>query len=226
YKKFDLGINVTDKSKVLPNNTTSTENNKVSDQNVEKSPPGTLNEEAKKSSTYLPTLNKKYTYYNKYVDGDECAVDVWVGHIEGVPLMSMSNIIPQSEVFTEHIVKRDDGIYLIADYNPEIYIKYLPSEILEGASWEMDGISFKIEEINVSCNMGFKTFENCIVVKQDFAQAGYNYKVWYAPGVGVVKSVYADSGGMYQKLTGISDMKESEVKELLLKYSANIDKIK
>ncbi|MGH4120972.1 hypothetical protein [Clostridium sp.] len=136
HKKFNSGSNVTDKPKALINNTTSTENNKVSDQNVEKSPQGTPNEELNKSSTYLPTLNKKYTYYNKYVDGDEGEVDVWVGHIEGVPLMSMSNIIPQSEVFTEHIVKRDDGIYLIADYNPEIYIKYLPSEILEGASYD------------------------------------------------------------------------------------------
>lgn len=196
--------------------------------NVVKTPTTQDTESVKreKAEAYLPALNKKYNYYNKYTDGSEGAVDLLVGHIDGAALMSMSSIVPESEAFTEHVVKRDDGIFMVSDYDPEVYTKYLPNEIIEGASWESNGIKFQIEKTNISCDMGFKTFENCIIVKQNFAEAGYTYRVWYAPGVGVIKAIYADSGSDYQKLTAITDMNESEIKELLLKYSPNIGKVK
>lgn len=228
YRKFNSRNALKDKtnSEYTVNNTPSTETNKVPNQAEISAEQNNTTSKWENPDVYLPALNKKYTYYNKYVDGDEGTLDVVVGHIDGRAMLSMSSMIPQSEAFTEHVVKRDDGIYLVSDGNPEAYTKYLPNKIIEGASWENSGISFKIEKVNVSCDMGFKTFENCIVVKQNFAEAGYAFRVWYAPEVGVIKSVYADSGSDYQKLTGITDMKENEIKQLLLRYSPNISKIK
>lgn len=231
YRKFKSENEFKDKPKTSNSeytvkDTTLTEANENANEVKTPTVQETVPVKRENADTYLPALNKKYTYYNKYTDGGEGAVDLLVGHIDGAPLMSMSSIIPESEAFTEHVVKRDDGIFMASDYDPEVYTKYLPSEISEGASWESNGIKFQIEKTNTSCDMGFKTFENCIIVKQNFAEAGYAYKVWYAPGVGVIKAIYADSGSDYQKITSITDMNESEIKELLLRYSPNIGTIK
>jgi hypothetical protein len=178
-------------------------------------------------STYIPSLNKKYSYHYKYVDGDEQDFSALVGKLpSSVPIVTITNLYPDSEALTQHIVKRNDGLYIVTDENPDIFSPYLPNSIIDGTSWLIDGITISIEKTNEFCDAGFKKFDHCIVVKRDYPKTGYAFRVWYAPGFGEVKSVDADSNQPYGQLTGVSDVPEKEINAQLAKYSPNIDKIK
>ncbi|MEQ8198901.1 MAG: hypothetical protein ABRQ27_12980, partial [Clostridiaceae bacterium] len=225
YKKFNSEKTAGNVSEKSSSATTAASSDKSAEKPKETTSASSASD-LKKADTYLPGLNKKYTYKNNYVDGTSDIVDIITGHIEGAAVMSMTNIIHDSEAYTEHIVRRSDGLYTVSDENTAEYVRYLPDTISKGLSWESSGIAFKIEETNASCKTGLKSFENCIVVNQNYSGTGYATRVWYAPGIGIVKAVYTDSGSVRQELTGIFDVNESEAKELILKYSLNIGKVK
>lgn len=176
--------------------------------------------------TYLPALNKKYTYSINYADGESGSEDVLVGHLTGKPLLSMAAVIPESEAYTDHIVQRKDGLYSISDNNPDSELKIFPATISVGDTWESSQVQFEIIDIKATCKTDYKTFKNCLVIEENFAEAGYLIRFWYAPGIGIVRSLYADSGQEYQVLTGVSSVKASEMKKLLTQYSPNIAQIK
>jgi hypothetical protein len=231
YKKFNPGGTVkntpgSSNSVSTAASTPSAETKAASNQKQTPAVQNTPEADYTKPDVYLPDLNKKYTYHVNYADGDTGTVDALAGHLDGAPVMTLTSIVPESEAYTQHIVSRQDGMYMVSDENPDVYNMYLPSMMVAGIAWQNNGVTFEVEKSNESCNMGFKTFDNCVVIKQSFTEAGYTFRVWYAPGAGVVKSVYADSGNPYEELTGITDMPESEMKNTLARYSPNIGKIK
>lgn len=175
-------------------------------------------------TTYLPELNRKYTYQVRYADGYEGTEELWAGRIDGPALMSMTSIIPESEGFTEHILKKSDGLYSVSDTYMEP-IRILPAKVVQGASWESGGVGFSILETGASVSTSGMSFDDCIIVRQSFDEAGYGFLVWYAPGVGVVQSLDEGSDSVYYMLVGISDLDPSEVKATLTRYSPNIQQI-
>ena len=176
---------------------------------------------------YLPAINQKYSYFVYYADGTEGVENVLVGHLDGRPIQTTSVLIPESEAYSEHVVRRADGLYSVSDSDPGSRgFKFLPDKIGKGVTWETDAATFQIVEVDVTRQTSLKTFNHCIVIRQEYAEAGYVFRVWYAPGYGTVQSVYSDTGSLYQELTDVTSMKASDINKLLKKYAPNISKIK
>lgn len=175
----------------------------------------------------MPVINQKYTYYVYYPDGTEGIEDVLVGHLEGRPLQTTAVLIPESEAYSTHVVRRADGLYSVADSDPGSRgYRFLPDKIGKGVKWENDGAEFEIVEIHASRQTSLRTFTDCIVVREEYPEADYIFRSWYAPGYGVVQSVYGDTGSLYQELTDVTTMKASDISKQLKKYAPNVSKIK
>lgn len=202
-----------------------------SNSNSEKAQTNSLDKEkliddTKNPMTYIPAANKKYTYYAEYTDGSKQTFDVLAGKLNKVPVLTLVTIIPESEADVQHVVKRNNGLYTVADTNIQETSMFLPNEITEGKEWGNSGVKNKILKTNEICDAGFKKFENCLLIEQNYEEPGYSFKGWYAPGVGLVKSVDSKSGNLYMQLKGITDMSKADVEAQLTKYSPNIDKVK
>lgn len=223
-------------NKDKPNNGNSSVNsgqNSNSQKAIENKPVDTASKELTKEqfdltngASYIPAINKKYTYHYNYVGGEQLIYPMTVGKTDGAPIVTMINLIPQSEAYALHVVKRGDGYYVISDDDPSEASPYLPEKTIEGTSWAVAGVNIEIERVNQICNVGFGKFDNCLVVRRDYPEEEYSFRIWYAPGVGEVKSVYADSNYSYGDLKSIEDVSEKEVRGMIKKYSPNIDKIK
>ena len=180
----------------------------------------------KNPSTYISAVNKKYTYYAEYTDGTTQTFDVIAGKLAKTPVLTVVTIIPESEAMTQHFVKRKDGLYVVDDTNANEASMYLPNELTEGKEWVSNGVKNKILKTNETCDLGFRKFENCLKLEQKYEEAGYTFHGWYAPGVGMVKSIYAESGKIFMELKAIADMPKANVEAQLTKFSPNIDKVK
>ena len=176
--------------------------------------------------TYIPEANKKYTFSADYTDGLSQTYDEIAGKISDLTVISMVTIVPESEAMCQHLVKRNEGIYIVSDSDISVASLYLPSELKVGKEWKGNGSTNKILKTNEICDMGFAKFQNCILVQQNYEEAGYSFNVWYAPGVGYIKSTYADSGKMYIEMKGTVDITETEAKTQLKKFSPNVSGIK
>lgn len=180
----------------------------------------------KSPTTYISAVNKKYTFYAEYPDGSNQTFDMIAGKLPKTPVLTLVTIIPESEASGQHIVKRKDGLYTVDDANTNEASLYLPNELTEGKKWTSNGVKSKILKTNEICDVGFRKFKSCLLIEQNYEEAGYSFKSWYAPKVGLVKSVYSQNGKIYVELKGITDMPKADVEAQLIKYSPNIDKVK
>jgi hypothetical protein len=72
----------------------------------------------------------------------------------------------------------------------------LKSPVRKNAVWVAtnnlgNALNFKIISVSATVTVPAGTYSNCVVVDSDITQLGIAYKArqWYAPGVGIVKSM-------------------------------------
>lgn len=174
---------------------------------------------------YVPAANKKYTYYERYADGDEGEEEVWTGSM-GAPVLVSTLLVRPVLGDVTHFIKRTDGIYNIFDRDPNISVMWLSADLHVGAVYSMDGIMRKILKINETCDLSFIKLSNCVVVQEDFIEAEFTQISWYSPGMGCVLETDVLGKYEYKKLTAVEDISPDKVLPELVKYSPNYLKIK
>jgi hypothetical protein len=173
--------------------------------------------------TYLPSPNKRYNYHVVWPDGEEMELPYETAQIPNFSLVSEAELVPYSEAYTTHYVDGEDGVYSFADWDfGEVHFKWLPNNLMAGYSWENHGRIRTILETGKTVDLGWKKFENCVVVKDEWVEAEYVSVLYLAPGYG---SIYAtDESGNYEyaRLLSVSDLDPATAAATLIKFSPNV----
>ena len=173
--------------------------------------------------TFLPTPNQRYTYYVVWPDGEEMELPYETARIPDFSLVSEAELVPYSEAYTTHYVDGEDGVYSFADWDfGQVHFKWLPNKIVAGYSWENHGKIRTILETGKTVDLGWKRFDNCVVVKDEWLEAEYVSILYLAPGYG---SIYAtDESGNYEiaRLLSVQDLDPATAEATLIKYSPNV----
>lgn len=150
--------------------------------------------------TYLPQSGQRYTYQNTYPDGTQLDLQVLVLRLKGGPLLTAVEVPPESEPYVVHYVPRENGLHTVWESDPSNDFLYLPASIEPGVTWEDRGVFGKILGIGETVDTAGDSYEDCIKVEHVYSETGDATVSWYAPGKGLVRSEYADSGELREQL--------------------------
>lgn len=156
--------------------------------------------------TFISQDNKKYTYQGTYPDGTELTYLQVALRVNGGPLLTQVDVPQEAEPYASHYVERDDGIYTVWETDPSNVFLYLPAVIKVGTVWQDREVSGRILKTGETVVLESGEFTDCILVEQVFSETGYVFNTWYAPGVGLIRSEYAESGKPYELLKKIEPL--------------------
>lgn len=170
---------------------------------------------------YLPKPNMKFTFDIKAPDGEDYSLEIVSGKIPG-SMVTTVELIPESEAFTQHFMAALDGIYVYPDeLQSSEASMWIPFDIKPGREWSTDYGSFKIIKTGEVCDLGFKKFDNCIVVEAKLDAADGAFLNYLAPGLGYIYSKDSASDITTYKLTSMVQISEQEAQEIVKKFSPN-----
>jgi hypothetical protein len=183
-----------------------------------------------RGSTYFPEPGLKCTFFVNYPDGMSGVVErvsALVVSDEAVRVSEVETGVDMGEAygFGFHYVERADGTYYILDQTPMEMFPFLKNNLTPGQTWsyadEFGQITWTVLEMGVDLDLGFTSFKNCLVVKEDNQAAGVQSVTYYAPGRGSVL-VRSPSGTVdYYKMTALSKIDEAQAAGIVKQWSPN-----
>jgi len=171
---------------------------------------------------YLPAPGLRLTYHEQFVDGDEGDWELVTAHLNArVELSSVECLdsyatAGENDVATMHYLSDADGVWKVEDIRPENRELYLPTQIKPGATFSSEGVNGKIVAVGKTCDLGFTTFTDCLVVQRTYG-AGYEETEYFAPGHGIVLTKAGNA--TMRKLTGVTRMDENEATTFVKKHT-------
>ncbi|MEA4924446.1 MAG: zinc ribbon domain-containing protein [Syntrophomonadaceae bacterium] len=188
-----------------------------------------------RASTYLSEPGLKCTFFVNYPDGTAGVVQRISAQIvsnEAVRVSEVETGVDQGEDFGYgfHYVERADGTYYILDETPNEIFPLLKNSMTVGQSWnyqdEYGQVTWTVLDMGVDLNLGFTSFEDCLLVKEDNQAVDFQSITYYAPGRGSVLVIDPSDKTEYYKLTAIEKIDLAQTAESLKKWCPNYYDIK
>lgn len=171
--------------------------------------------------TYLPLINSRYKLYRRYADGDEGAVEILVGALDGGRVAverAESKFFPGDEILDVYRYEiRSNGVYKIPDANPQNGGIWLPAGLKKGKLWKSEGGTYQVVEFDKNLSLGKTSFSGALVVREQLTQVGVDRKVTYAPGYGVIRMVDTNGGYEWLVFRGVGNADADTVSKALRK---------
>lgn len=159
---------------------------------------------------FLPKPYCEYTYYMHYVDGEE-GREKWItAPIDGFSLVSQACLLDDGEGYVTHYLDGPEGVYdfVDADFQKAQHQWLIFNPVLN-SSWEDNGRKRTIVELDKHIELGWIAFSGCVVIREDWTEAGYSFLTTYAPGYGIV--LETDTGGNEtMRLESVRDVNKGE----------------
>lgn len=183
-----------------------------------------------KARTYLPKSGIKASFFVNYPDGMSGIVDRISSSLAPDPSIIVTEVevgidMGEEYGFGSHYIEREDGTYVVYDNSPYEMMPVLKNDLYLGKSWEYVGgygnIVWTVSSMGTRLDLGFKVFEDCIVIKEDNQAVGFQSLTYYAPEYGIVRVV--DSGGAmeYYSMTSLEDIGEEAASQAVRKWAPN-----
>lgn len=150
---------------------------------------------------YLPRPGTGYRYTTHYPDGQEADLEALAVRIPWGPLLTQLEVPQESQPYGVHFVRRPEGIYTVWEQDPANDFLYLPARLAAGERWEDRDGPGRILKTGETLETAAGTFQNCILVERHFESMALVRHSWYAPGVGLVQTLDADTGAVAERLT-------------------------
>lgn len=188
-----------------------------------------------KAKTYLSKPGVKATFSVNYPDGTAGIVERTSSSVAPDPSVIVTEVetgvdMGEEYGFANHYVEREDGTYLIYDSTPYEIMPVMKNDLYVGKSWEYSDDYGKIEwtvtEMGINIDLGFKTFEDCVVVKEDNQAVGFQSLTYYAPDYGIVRVVDPGGATEYYRMTSLEEIGEDEASQPVIKWAPNYTNIK
>lgn len=179
-----------------------------------------------RGDTYLPAAGLKLTFHEKYVSGEEgdwvlvTAIINEETTVSTAQCLDSINATPDN-ISVMHYLMKIDGIWEILDIRPADRTLFLPLSIEKGVSFSASGVTGKIIAIGQTCDLGFKTFTDCLVVKRDFKEVGYQEYQYFAPGYGIILT--KEGNTVMRQLTKVEQMDEKKATAFVRSHSQRPD---
>lgn len=196
--------------------------------------PGVKPPDLTRAETYLPEPGLKCTFFVNYPDGTAGIVERFSARVVPARTVRVSEVetrVERGETigYGFHYVQWADGTYYILDQNPEEIVPVLKNDLTVGKTWsyrnEFGQITWTVQDMGVNLDLGFATFDNCLVVKEDNQPAEFQSITYYAPGRGIV--LVRDPAGSvdYYKLTALTLIGEAQTREAVIRWAPNYQQI-
>ena len=187
------------------------------------------------AAAYLPEPGLKFTFLVNYPDGTSGVIErvsARVAPNEAVRVSEVETAVQQGQAlgFGFHYVERPGGTYCIADQTPGEIFPVLKNNPYVGQSWGYRGeygqITWTVVDMGVNLDLGFVTFENCLLLQEDNQAAGFQSVTYYAPGRGSVKVINPGGTTDYYKMTALAKVDPAQAAQTVIKWSPNYATIK
>lgn len=188
-----------------------------------------------RASTYLSEPGLKCSFLVNYPDGTAGVVQRISAQIvpnEAVQVSEVETGVDQGEDFGYgfHYVERADGTYYILDESPYEIYPLLKNNLTVGQTWnyqdEFGQVAWTVVDMGVDLDLGFTSFEDCLLVREDNQAADFQSITYYVPGRGSVLVI--DPGGKteYYRLTALEQIDLAQAAESLKMWCPNYYDIK
>ncbi|MDD4169318.1 MAG: hypothetical protein PHD36_03505 [Desulfotomaculaceae bacterium] len=188
-----------------------------------------------RASTYLSEPGLKCTFFVNYPDGMSGVVERFSARVvshEAVRVSEVETGVERGEAFGYgfHYVERADGTYYILDQTPDEIFPVLKNNLTVGQTWNYQdnygNITWTVADMGVDLNLGFATFEDCLLVKEDNQAVGFQSITYYAPGRGSVMVIDPGGATEYYKMTAFNRIDAAQAAQTVIKWSPNYAAIK
>ncbi len=169
---------------------------------------------------YLPKPYMKFVMYNKGYEGIEERIEEVTGIIPDYAIVSVVEMILDSEVLVVHFKQEPEGIISFMD-GPEgrESFLWLPADLRKGYSWSVQGVEYKILDTAAVCDLGFTMLNDCIEIETSYADDGTVFIEYIAPGFGLVQIKEKSSSENIMYLKSFSAIGTKEANDLLARYA-------
>lgn len=174
-------------------------------------------------AAYLPAPGLRLTYHEQYVDGDEGDWELVTAQVSDRIALSSAECLNSyatagaDDIAIMHYQVDADGIWKVLDIRPADRELFLPLSITPGTVFASTGVKGKVIAVGKTCNLGFTTFTDCLVIQRDYSEVGYVETQYFAPGYGIVQT--KTGGTTMRKLTAITRMNATEATAFVKKYT-------
>jgi len=183
-----------------------------------------------RASTYLSDPGLKCSFYVNYPDGTTGIVERVSGQAvpnEAVRVSEVETGVDGGEEFGYgfHYVERADGTYYILDQTPYEIMPVLKNNLSIGQTWnyqdESGQIVWTVVDMGVDLDLGFKVFEDCLMVREDNHMADYYSMVYFAPGCGSVLVINPSGTIEYYRMTALEQIDRAKAAQTIIKWCPN-----
>lgn len=188
-----------------------------------------------RASTYLSEPWLKCTFFVNYPDGMSGVVErvsALVVPTEAVRVSEAETGVERGESFGYgfHYVERADGTYYILDQTPMEIVPLLKNNLTVGQTWsysdEFGNITWTVMDMGIDLDLGFTSFKNCLVVREDNQAAEFQSVAYYAPGRGLVLSTDPSGTVEYYRMTALTRIEPEQAAETVIRWSPNYETIR
>jgi len=157
-----------------------------------------------KALEYLPKPYMKFTYTNKTPDGFTETIKAVSGLIGKFSIVSVVELLPESEAMVVHFIEGSDGVYSFLDeeYNVKKSL-WLTGNLDKGHQWQEEGVNYTIYDTGIVCDLDIGQFKDCIVLEADYDDGTAEYQ-YLAPGMGLIEVTDKKTGFVLNMLTAYS----------------------
>ncbi len=169
---------------------------------------------------YLPKPYMKFVMYNKGYGGIEERIEEVTGIIPGYSIISVVEMILDSEALVVHFKQEPEGIICFTDglEGMESFL-WLPANLQKGCSWSDQGVEYKILDTDAVCDLGFTRLNDCIELETSYTDDATVFIEYIAPGFGLVQIKEKSSGENIMYLKSYSAIGTKEANDLLARYA-------
>lgn len=187
------------------------------------------------AATYLSEPGLKCTFFVNYPDGMSGVVERTSTRVvpnETVRVSEVETGVEQGEAFGYgfHYVERADGTYYILDQTPDEIFPVLKNNLTVGQTWsyqdEFGKITWTVVDMGVDLDLGFASFEDCLLVQEDNQAVGFRSVTYYAPGKGIVLVIDPGGATEYYRLTALETVDPGRAAATIIKWLPNYKVIK
>jgi hypothetical protein len=169
--------------------------------------------------TYLPQINMKYTFETRELEGSVGSTDITVGKLPDYALLTTVEVVPDSDAIAAHYLEDPKGITNLFDGDSEDKASlWLPNNLKVGDTWNTEFSSVEILKTGESVDLGFKKFDNCVVLQVDYPESEETCTEYLAPGMGTILIYNNAMQDPVLKLVSIKELSESETNGILNSY--------
>lgn len=197
--------------------------------------PSAATADLSRASTYLSEPGLKCTFFVNYPDGMSGVVERTSARVvpnETVRVSEVETGVERGEAFGYgfHYVERADGTYYILDETPYQIFPLLKNNLSVGQTWhyqdEFGKVTWKVVDMGVDLDLGFASFEDCLLVQENNQAAQFQSITYYAPGRGSVLVKDISGSVDYYKLTALTRIDAAQAAGAVKQWSPNYMEIK